>query len=176
MCGPFAVPLTQLAITAVSAAAAHDQQRRSSNIAQDNLDRQQDLEQNDLARQQVQIHEAATAEANEHARRASADMALFDAVAGEYGGGNSVNSNRAAMGIQQGEGLATIQRNASLQSSEAGFASLASRVRYQGASASIERPSWLQTGLKIGGAAATAYGQYKGLQIAKSDGQQPKAS
>jgi hypothetical protein len=161
MCEP--TTLTMLGIAIVGAFAANDQQRASSNRAADATKAQNDLVQNDLARQTEQQDAAGRAQMNDANRKALHDSALFDAVAGEYGGGNSVDRARAVGGLQQSEQLATIASNTRTAQGETAFQSLATMVNAQGRLNSLQYPSWIGTGLQIAGAGANAYAQHDQL-------------
>jgi len=87
-------------------------------------------------------------------------MATLDAIAGEYGGGASVDRSRAVMGIQSSEELATIASNAKGKLNESAAAGYARNARAASQLRSIQRPSLAATGLQIGAAALDAYGRY----------------
>lgn len=119
------------------------------------------LQQMDLARQRDQQLAQATDQTNEAHRQALADMATLDAIAGEFGGGNTANRGRAVLGVQQGETLATIGTNALNGLTETAFAS---RAAYRNASSqirSIRAPSQLEGLLTIGSAALSSYNNYQ---------------
>ena len=106
---------------------------------------------------------------NAAARKALQDAALFDVVAGEYGGGNSIDRARTIGNLQANETLATIAANARNAQSETGFRRLATLDQTQAKLAAINRPSVLGTALKIGGAAAGAYAQWDATSEYGSD-------
>lgn len=161
MCEP--TSLAMLAIAAVSAVSAHQQQSQMVESQTEAINREQKLQENDLARQQEQQNAAATAQMNEQARRAQKDMALFEVVTGEYGGGNSANRAGAVSTIQNGEALATIAQNANTAQGETSFRTLAASSQAQSRLASLQRPSNLGTALRIGAAGLGAYGQHQAL-------------
>ena len=159
-------PLTLAAITASLSAAgavakysaesdAADKQEQKNRIDRENLQSQRDTERMDAERAQQQAQEETAASVNAHAHTAFKDMAAFDAIASEAGGGVSSDRARGAMGIAQGQDLATITSNARKQQAEIGFSDLASASRLKQANASIQsvkRPSLLEAGLTIAGA------------------------
>lgn len=161
MCEPTTLLAISLALTAASGAASYDQGRSNANKQTDALNKQADLQANDLARARDQQSEAAAQQMNESARKAFHDTSLFDAVAGEYGGGNTADRTRTIGEIQQGEQLATIAGNARTAQSETSFQQLATLSQANSRMASIQRPSLFGTALQIGGAAVSAYGNYK---------------
>ncbi|MFN3914735.1 MAG: hypothetical protein ACK4K3_07430 [Aquabacterium sp.] len=115
----------------------------------------------DLARQMQQQAEAATEEMNAANRQAIADMATLDAVAGEYGLGRSVSRERAVMGVQQGETMATIRANGRRNLAEIGYGARASQANTRAQLKAIPVPSKVGLALQIGSAAAQSYGGYK---------------
>lgn len=149
-----------LAISALSAGAAHDAGRRQANQQSDALRDAAYLQGNDLQRQQSQQGAAAAEQMNEHAREAAGDMARAQTIAGEYGGGNSVDRGMAVLGMRAGEGLATIASNAGMADEQTRFDALASTRRTASQLASTQRPSNFGTALQIGGAAVNARAQY----------------
>lgn len=157
MCEPTTLTLVSLGISAASAVAAHQQQSGQAKNQQAAIEREARLQQADLVRQRDQQFDAANAEMNEHARQAMQEMAMFDVVAGEYGGGNSVDRARTVGDVQNGEQLATISHNASIASGESSFRSLSVREQALSRIGAIQRPSNLGTALQIGSAAVNAY-------------------
>lgn len=109
--------------------------------------------QEDLRRRQQQEQEAAAQAINEEARAAMKDRALFDALSGEMGGGNSVDRARAAGEVQTGERLATTARNGQLATTETAFRSAAVNRSANSQLASLQGGSVLGTALKLGSAA-----------------------
>lgn len=165
------VTLATLAITAASAAAQYEQasdaaddQEQANRNTREALQKQRDGERMDSERMQQQAHEEAAGEANAHAMDALKDMAAFDAIAGENGGGVTSQRASAALGIRQGQDLATISSNAQKRQAEIGFGDFASTNRQAASMAaipSVRRPSLMQAGLTIAGAGVTAYGANK---------------
>lgn len=155
------------AMTAASAAAqyssaqdAANKQEEANNNKRQALDQQRDGERMDLERQQQAEQEAAAAAGNAHAMQATKDMASFMAIAGESGGGASAGRGAAAIGIQNGQDMATLASNSRKQQVEIGMGDFASRNRAITGKAAIQavaQPSLLQSALTIGGA-ATRYG------------------
>lgn len=152
MCDPVSISLGLSAATAVTSYAGMSASAEGQGEA---VKRASQLQQMDLERQAGQQREAAAQQVNEQARAAQRDAALFDVIAGEYGGGNTADRTAAVARVQQGENLATMGRNAELASQENRFASLATTSAANARLASIQRPSLIGTALQIGGAAAT---------------------
>jgi hypothetical protein len=162
MCEPATIAM--LAITAAGALVAHEEQANQAQHQELAAKKQEDLQQNDLNRQQQQIDEQAKQAMNEQARKAMKDMALFDVITGEYGGGNSASRAATVATVQQGETLATIAGNRDKAQVENRFDSLATTARTNAMLASIRHPSWAQTGLTIAGAGMDAYTGYQKTQ------------
>lgn len=158
-----------LAISAVTAAKAHDDGRRNANTQSDALKEAAYLEGNDLQRQQSQEASAAADQMNEHAQAASADMAHAQTIAGEYGGGNTIERGLAVLGAQQSGDLATVAANAGKVGEQTRFDALASNRRAASRLASIQRPSAFGTALTIGAAAVNSYATAKSLEKPKLD-------
>lgn len=171
------------AMTAMQAAASYsaqsdaaDKQDQKNKIDRQNLQSQRDTERMDAERAQQQAQEEAASSVNSHAHAAFKDMASFDAIASEAGGGVTSDRARAALGIAQGQDLATITSNARKQQAEIGFGDLASASRQTQANASIQsvqRPSLLQAGLTIAGAGVkyqTDMNKLRASTGSKSDG------
>jgi len=156
-----------LAITALSAATAQDSGRRQANQQSDALKDAAYLQGNDLQRQQSQEASAAADQMNAHAQEAHADMARAQAIAGEYGGGNTADRGLAVLGNQQGAELATVASNAGKVDEQTRFDNLSSNRRLSSQLASIQRPSAFGTTLTIGGAAVNAYAMNKSLSKPK---------
>ena len=150
-----------LAIAVLGSAANYQSQdqtnKRTAKAQQD----ANNLTQNDLARQQDQQYSAASAQMNDAAKRALHDQALFDTVAGEYGGGKSVDRISNVGTVNAGETLATIASNASTAASETAFRGLSATAMANSRLASMQQPSMLGTALQIGGAALGTYGNYQ---------------
>ena len=134
---------------------------RKQAIDRQNLQSQRDTERMDTERAMQQAQEEAAGTVNAHAQDAMREMAAFDAIAGEFGGGASSARGRAAIGIAQGQDLATISSNSRKRQGELGFGDLASASRFkQGTAATnalpvyaaIKRPSMLEAGLTIASA------------------------
>jgi len=156
MCEPTTIAL---AITAVSAAVSYQQQGQAAKRQSENIQRTNDLQQMDLARQHQQQTEAEAEQMNQANRQATQSKALFDAVAGEYGGGNTVDRTESIANVQANENLATMKRNADNASNENSFAQLATTSQANAKLSTINTPSLLGTALQIGGATANAYAQ-----------------
>lgn len=167
MCDPTGTTYFYIAsalIAAGGAVAQHEQARSQGNRMADAADRENDLMQADLQRQADQQDAAARAEMNEANRKAIHDAALFDVVAGEYGGGNSVNRARSIGNLQANENLATIAANARTTQSETGFKRLSTLDMANSKLAAIAQPSVVGTALQIAGAGANAYAGYRSSQ------------
>lgn len=151
-------------IGAAGSAVQYSASKRQANAYQLQLENDAKTQQAALGRQAEQEARAGAGEMNEVARKALADRALFDVVAGEYGEGNSVDRARTIGSIQADERIATIQDNYGASASERGFQATDLRRSAQDRMASISRPSWLGTGLRIAGAATNAYTDYRAGQ------------
>jgi hypothetical protein len=155
MCIPIAVAgLIISAVGTVASVAAQQQQAKQQANA---LNAEHAQQQNDLNRQQDQYDQQARQAMNEQARQAMHDMALFDTVTGEYGGGNSADRAATIATVQNGEALATIAGNRDKAQMENRFQSLATTARTNSMLASIRQPSWIESGLRLG----SAYMDYK---------------
>ena len=141
-----------LAISGASAVASHEAQSDAADAQARSIQQNRDAARSDAERAQQQAAEQQAGEANEQAMRSHRDMALFDAIAGENGGGNSSMRGAAALGIQQGQDLATVNSNAQKVQSEIGFGDLAAGTRASQGLAAIKQPSLLEAGLTIAGA------------------------
>lgn len=156
-----------LAISAISAAAQHDSQRKTANTQADALKRTDELAQMDTARMQSQQAAQGAEEMNQAARSMQADLAALDTIAGEYGGGNTATRTRSTMGVQASEKLATIASNAKAGLNEASAGAFAARSRTNSQLRSIQGPSMVNTALQIGNAGVEAYDQYKTTKTVK---------
>lgn len=163
-----------LVIAAASAAHGHETARRTANITKDGLKRESDLQQADLARQRDQQFAADAAATNAHAKQAAKEAALFDVVAGEYGGGNSVDRARTVGSVNTGEQLATLADNARTGMGEASFRSFSLAEQATSRLNSIQMPSKLGTALQIGAAGTRIYSGYRADQDRLKLAQQPK--
>lgn len=152
-----ALPVAMLIISAAGAVASAAAQKQQADQQQAATERQENLQQQDLVRQQQQIDQQTRQAMNGQARQAMHDMALFDTVTGEYGGGNSADRARAVSMVQNGENLATIASNRDDAQVENRFDSLAVRSGANARLASIQQPSWVETGLRIG----SSYANYR---------------
>jgi hypothetical protein len=161
MCEMTTLMVASMAISAASAYSSYRAQSDSAKQQTRALQKEGDLQQMDLARQAQQQAEAGTDDMNAAARAAQADLATFDVIAGEFGGGNSAERARTIQEVQQGEHLATISRNASTGMSETAFSANAARERNLSQLRSVRAPSKLAMGLQIAGAAVDTYSTYK---------------
>lgn len=164
MCEPTTIALVSLALTAAAGAATYVQAEENADKQQEQLDKAENLNQMDLARQRDQQAQAGAQQMNEAGRQAVKDGALFDAITGEFGGGVSVDRAGAGQGIQNSEKLATINQNVKAGMSENGFASMASVQQTNSRLAAIQRPSAIGTALQIGAQATSTYSSYQGRQ------------
>lgn len=163
MCEPTTIAYATLALATVSAGVQYDQGRRTANQQRDAIKRNEELQAMDAARQQSQLAAQGAEEMNAAQRQAMADMATLDAIAGEYGGGNTVNRTATVQGIQAGEQLATIRSNARTGLNEAAAGAFAARERSMSQLRNVQGPSLFGTALQIGGAALNSYSNYKSL-------------
>lgn len=149
------------ALTVASTYASHEAQVQAAEGQSEALAKQEDLRQMDIERQAAEQREVATQEMNAANRAALADMATFDTIAGEYGGGNSTSRERNVMGVQRDETLATISSNARRGMAEIGYAARASRNNALSQIGAIRGPSQIGTLLSIGAAGVGAYNTMK---------------
>lgn len=164
MCLPMAAPMLA-ALTFASGAAStlmsyqsakaqamgHDAQNEQARKA---FALEESLAQMDIARQRQQEHEAAAAEANAYAAEARREQGEVDALLGEGFAGNSGDRRTAALGIRQGQDMATLTSNASRVQSELGYASMAASNSARQKMASLrpaDHPSKFGTALTIAG-------------------------
>ena len=150
-----------LGVAALMAYDSHEQGVDNAERQGEALAKEHDLKQSDLRRQQQQQYDAQAAEQNAAARQAARDAALFDVVAGEYGGGNSVDRARAVSQINVDETIATIGRNGSTAREETLFRSIATQKSSLSQIGTLKGPSRLGTALKLGAAAGDYYGKTK---------------
>ena len=167
MCEPTTIAVMSLALATASAGAQYENTRKTASQTADNANRAAESAQADLNRQQQQTDAATAQQMNEAARKAQKDSALFDVVAGEYGGGNSVDRARTIGNLQTNENLATMTSNARTGAAENGFSQLATIAQAKARLAAINQPSMLGTALQIGGAATSAYAGYANAQATK---------
>lgn len=137
------------AASAASAGASYYSGTKNAEAQKNGIELDDKLQQQDFARQQDQQREAAAAQMNEHARRAFKDASLFDVVAGEFGGGNSTDRARAVSGIQTGEQLATLSKNAGNALAEGTLQANAAHMQSLAKLNTVQRPSALGLGLQL---------------------------
>lgn len=159
MCDPVTATMAGLAIA--STLMAHEAGVDAAESQTEALAKQEDLRQMDIERQASEQREIANQEMNAANRQAIADMATFDTIAGEYGGGNSTTRERNVIGVQRDETLATIASNARNGMAEIGFAAKASRNNALSQISAVKGPSQVGTLLAIGGQAVGAYNSYQ---------------
>lgn len=152
-----------LALTAVGAGVTYKTQSDTAKAQSEAIEKERQLQQNDLVRQQDQQARQAAGEMNEAQRQSVADAAMFQVITGEYGGGNTANRGMAVMGVQQGEQMATIGSNAATVAGETGFRSLATNQLAASRANSISRPSAVGSLLTIGAAATGTYAENQRL-------------
>lgn len=157
MCEPTTLMMASLAISAASAGVQYDTGRKTANTQADAIKRNDELQALDSARQQSQIAAQGAEDMNQAARAAHADLASLDAIAGEYGGGNSVDRARSVIGVQAGESAATVSANARGSLNESAAAAYAGHSRNLSQIGAIQRPSLALAGLQIGGALTDYY-------------------
>jgi hypothetical protein len=139
-------------LSGVQAVAGYMAQSSQADAATLKINQDRQAARMDAERQQQQAYEASAAEANAQAMRAADVLATFDAISGENGGGVSSQRGAAVIGIQNGQDLATVNRNAQKTQQEIGFGDLAAGTRASQSMASIKQPSLLEAGLTIAGA------------------------
>lgn len=165
MCEPStALMAASLALSAVSAGASYDSGRKTANQQADAIKTANDLQALDTAREQSQLAQQGAEQTNDAERRSQAYLATLDAIAGEYGGGASVDRGRAVAGIQASEEMATIASNAKGKLNESSASAFARNVRTSAQLRAIQRPSLAATGLQIGGAALDAYNRFDAVR------------
>ena len=155
-------------ISAASAAYQYNQGSKAAKTQARNITMDNARKSMDTARAQDQHARSGAETLNEASRRAAHDSALFQAVAGEFGGGATSDRGAAVMDVQQGENLASLEANAMTGLSELGFQQVAQTDIANERLAAIARPSALGTALAIGASAAGAYGDYRHRQDMKS--------
>lgn len=144
-------PITWLYL--ITAVLGYIQQDQAAGKQEDALQDQADRREMDRRRQQDEAWQAAQQQTNELARQQQADLALFDTLVGEFGGGKTSERARAVSQVQAGEAMATVAANARSGFSQLGFSGLADQARSRSQLAAINRPSMLGTALQMG----TAY-------------------
>lgn len=159
------ISATALAISSVQAVAQYSGQKSQANAQARAIQADRDAARMDAQREQQQAYEASAAEVNAYEAEARRRMATFDVIAGEAGGGGSLSRQRAAIGVQQGQDLATLQSNSRKTQQEIGFGDLAAGQRASSNMAAIRQPSLLEAGLTIAGA---GIGQYTKTQERKN--------
>ncbi len=145
------------AVVAHQSASAEAKSINASNELARNIARQDEqLSQMDIARQRQQEYEAAAGEANSYASQALRERGEMDAILGEGFAGNTGERRTAAMGIRQGNDMATLNSNASKVQAELGYASMAASNTRNQRIASLRDatgPSAFGTALTIAGSA-----------------------
>jgi hypothetical protein len=159
MCEPTTLAYIGLAVSVAGAGVSYEQQRGTASRQTDAINKNNELEQNDLSRQADQARAASAAEMNAHSQQAAKDAALFDVITGEYGGGKTASRTAAIGSVQNGEALSTISSNASNRLGEIGFQSYGAGARSASQLASLSHPSLVGTALQIGSAAVKAQTQ-----------------
>lgn len=161
MCDPVSIAIAGLALSAATTYASYAAAEDNADKQQEALDKAENLNQMDLARQRDQQAQAGAQQMNEAGRQAAKDGALFDAISGEFGGGVSVDRAGAGQGIQNSEKLATINQNVKAGMSENGFASMASVQQTNSRLAAIQRPSAIGSSLQLGASGLNIYSNYR---------------
>lgn len=157
-----------MAITAMSAGAAYENGRKTANGQADAIKRADELQAMDTVRQQSQIAAQGAEATHKSVQAAQASLASFDAIAGEYGSGNSVDRSRSTLGIQSSEATATVQGNAVAALNESAVSAYANRSRNLSQLGAISRPSVMLAGLQIGGAALEGYDRFDRYKASKA--------
>lgn len=163
MCGPMAPILAALtfatgaASTVMSYQAAKAQakgQDAQNEEARKAFALEESLAQMDIARQRQQEYENAAGEANAYAAEARREQGEVDALLSEGFSGNSGDRRLSAMGIRQGQDMATLTSNASRVQSELGYSSMAASNTARQKMASLrpsDHPSKFGAALTIAG-------------------------
>ncbi len=143
-------PITWIMIASalVSYFSANEAAEDQAEAVRRNTERQQ----TDRMRQQGEVQRQAAAAANEEARRRQADLALFDVVAGEFGGGPGVQRQRAVRRVVAEERMATLQSNEGAALGQLGMDGVSLASQADSRLAAIDRPSPFATALQIGAA------------------------
>lgn len=164
-------PTTLAALSAgiqgVQAIATYQAQAGAAKAQSLRIQQERDAARMDAERQQQQAYEAGAAEANAHAMQATKDLALFDAISAEGGGGVTARRQQAAIGIGAGQDLATVASNAQKQQMEISLGDQAAGLRASQQLASVRQPSLLEAGLTIAGAGIrynTTMNKIKGMK------------
>lgn len=116
------------------------------------IERASALKENDRKRQEDEAFRQGAALQNEHARQGASDMALFDVMAGEFGGGRSIERARAVGELQADERTATLGNDSRLALTRLGFDGLANKAQSDSQLSAINRPSLLSSAMTIGSA------------------------
>lgn len=151
---PASLALASLALSATSAVTSYVAQGKAADNQAKAINQQNQATHMDAERQAGQQYEQASGEVNAQAMQARRDAAAYGAIVGEGGSGVSAQRRYAAIGIQNGQDLATIQSNATHGQQETAIGAMASTNKASQQLASISQPSLLQAGLTIGSAAA----------------------
>lgn len=168
MCEPTTLMVASLALSAATAGISYDNSRKTAKDQADAIKRGDELNMMDTARQQSQQAAQGAEAMSQAARRAQAEMASLDTIAGEYGGGVSADRSRSTLGVQQGEELATISSNARSGLNESSAGAYASRSRANSQLRSIQGPSLAMTALQIGQAGLSTWDRYEAASTPKA--------
>lgn len=153
--------MLMMALAAGTAVYSHEQQSQAAEDQGEALNEAEKARQSDMERAMQQQAEAATEEMNAAHRASLNDMATLEAIAGEFGGGNTVSRARAVTALQHNENLATVTANGRRSVAEIGYASRASQFNTRNQLSSIQTPSKVGLALQIANAGAQAYGSYE---------------
>lgn len=159
MCDPVSMSIAAFGLTAGTTVMQHQAGVRAAEKQGEALVKADALRQSDLERQLNQQQAQGAEEMNAAHRAALSDNATLDALAGEYGGGATVDRARAVGGLQQGETLATISANSRNGLAETGYTSISSRQNTLSQLRAIQAPSQVGTALAIASNGVNAYGQ-----------------
>lgn len=158
MCEPTVI---MMGLSLAASAAQMVQANKNANSQQEALDKAGVAEQLDLTRMLDQQHAAGTQQMNEAAKQGAKESALFDVVAGEFGGGATASRTGAINASTNSSNLATIQQNVQTGASETGFRSATALANTNARTASVGRVSNTGALLTLGGQAAGMYLQTK---------------
>src|ERR1051325_2600606 len=121
MCEPTTIMAIAAGISAVSAGVAYQEGKSAAKTQEKAMEANATLEQNALSRQAQQTAEAAAEHQNERALAARQEMAAFDAVTGEFGGGVSAQRMASEVAFNRQKDLASISRNRDNSVAEIGY-------------------------------------------------------
>jgi|GEM_PF-6152523 len=159
---PAALAIASFAVTTVQTymqyqgqKAQADWQNRQNEEARKRIQLEYDRRISDGERMRREQYEEDASEVNAYQQQAQRERASLEALLGEYGGGNTGDRKLAAIGIQQGQDLATVRSNATKKQAELGYQESSDLWNISNQVHSLTpavRPSALGAGLTIAGA------------------------